>query len=107
MATEESTEPEKIKPAARRRTSKPVSQEDGSVKMEEMPPPDGPQVYYIGPATRRILTPEDWKNVGVEDTDHKTYVWDIDNSKMIPKAEFSPQQLDYLTRDDRFEIEEG
>lgn len=91
----------------RRRTSKPVSQDDGTVKMQEMPPPDGPQVYYIGPATRRILTPEDWERVGVDDVEHKTYVWDISNSKMIPKKDFSPKQLAYLTVDDRFEIEEG
>lgn len=91
----------------RRRTSKPVAQADGSVKEEAIPELEGPQVQYIGPASRRILGPDDWETLGISDADHKKYVWDLSNSKCIRKSEFSPQQLDYLRVDGRFQIDEG
>jgi hypothetical protein len=106
MANEDGTDTEQTT-GTRRRTSKPVAQADGSVKNEEVPELEGPQVRYVGQATRRILTPKDWENVGVDDTEHKTYVWELSNSKMIPKSDFSEKQLAYLMIDDGFEIEEG
>lgn len=101
---------EAVARTTRRRKTKPVSQLDGSVKMEVVPPPDGPQVEYIGTATRRILGPEDWKNLVISDIDeaqYDTHIWDLGNSKMLPKSSFSEQQLAYLKRDGRFEIDEG
>jgi hypothetical protein len=103
MASEEGTE---AVVSTRRRTTKPVSQPDGTVKEESIPELEGPQVRYDGPATRRILGPDDWKVLGVDDTEHKTFVWDLDNSKSLPKEQFSPQQLDYLRVDGRFQIDE-
>ena len=102
--SEEGTEVEA--PTTRRRTSKPIVKDDGSVGQEEIPELEGPQVRYVGTANRRILAPEDWERVGVDDTDHKTYIWEISNSKSLPKKGFSPKQLDYLRVDGRFEIDE-
>lgn len=85
-----------------------VSDGAGGQKVVDVPvsQPEGPQVRYTGRATKRILGPDDWERVGVDDTDHKVYVWDITNAKMIPKSEFSPKQLAYLSIDDRFTIDE-
>lgn len=92
-------------PAMRVRQAKPVSQPDGTVAYEPVEQPEGPQVRYVGLASRRVLTPEDWERVGVDDTEHKTYVWDIKNAMMIPLSEFSAKQIEYLKLDDRFVVD--
>lgn len=106
--TEDSTEPSADGGGMSKRTSIPVApaDKDQPVTYEDVPQEDtGPQVRYTGPATKRILGPDDWETVGVDDTDHKTYVWDLSNAKQIAKSEFSPKQLAYLKRDNRFVVE--
>lgn len=105
MASEDNKDVEPVV-STRRRTTKPVAQGDGSVKDEPIPELEGPQVRYDGTATRRILGPADWKTLGVDDTEHNTFVWDLSNSKSLPRSQFSPQQLDYLRIDGRFQIDE-
>jgi hypothetical protein len=87
------------------RKTVPYAKEDGTVGQKDVPQPEGPQVKYIGPATRRVLTPEDWERVGVDDTEHETYEWNLKNAKMIPRDQFSEKQLAYLRTDDRFSVE--
>jgi hypothetical protein len=87
------------------RKTTPYAKDDGTVGEKDVPQPKGPQIKYVGPATRRVLTPEDWERVGVDDTDHKRYEWNLKNAKMIPRSEFSDKQLDYLRLDDRFVVE--
>ena len=92
-------------PSTRLRQTTPYPKENGTVGYTDVPQPTGPQVRYVGPATRRILTEADWERVGVDDTEHKTYVWDMSNAKQMDKSLFSPKQLEYLEKDNRFVVE--
>lgn len=105
MASEDNKDVEPVA-STRRRSTKPVAQPDGTVKEEPIPELEGPQVRYDGTATRRILGPKDWETLGVDDTEHKMFIWDLSNSKSLQKSLFSPQQLDYLRVDGRFQIDE-
>lgn len=102
--TEEGTQQPEGSGTSLRKTV-PVPKNDGTVGYQPVPQPEGPQVRYVGMATRRILTPVDWERVGVDDTEHKTFVWDLTNAKQIDRSEFSEKQLEYLRSDDRFEVE--
>lgn len=59
-------------------------------------------VRYLGVATRRILTEEDWKNVGAEG--QKGVEWNFQNEFRLPVSDFSKEALAYLKKDNRFRI---
>jgi hypothetical protein len=62
-------------------------------------------VKYVGDASIRIISAEDWAKVGakgVQDT-----VWDRKNKFTIPESELTDEQLDYIERDGGFEIVAG
>lgn len=60
-------------------------------------------VEYIGPATRRILTVEDWKRVGADDMD-KVVEFGFANQRKVALSEFTAKAIAYLKIDDRFEV---
>lgn len=63
-------------------------------------------VRYIGPASRRILTEEDWTNVGAKG--QKEVEWNFQNEFRVPVSKFSENALDYLEMtDDRFIVVGG
>ena len=65
--------------------------------------PNGQYIKYNGVGTVRIMTPQDWKNVGVESD--KYFEWNYLNKKQIPRSAFSDEELQYLLRiDGRFEL---
>lgn len=69
-------------------------------KMEAKTPELVDYVQYIGPATQRILSEEDWDTVGA--TDQKAVEWNFGNDFRIPVAEFTDKALQYLVhKDDR------
>lgn len=59
-------------------------------------------VTYIGAATRRIITREDWALVGADEDEPAE--WNIFNGFKIPAKKFSDPALDYLKADGRFTI---
>lgn len=60
-------------------------------------------IEYVGAATRRILTPEDWEFIGVSDGEQN--VWGFHNAFKLPAGQFSDEQLDYLLKvDGRFKL---
>lgn len=72
----------------------------------ELPDPNakGPWIQYNGPATVRIMTPQDWAAAGV--VSNKYAEWNYLNSKRLPRSLFSDEELQYLLRvDDRFSLE--
>lgn len=60
------------------------------------------EVRYIGATTRRILTIEDWRNVGAEG--QKAAEWNFENNFRLPKSMFNEKALEYLKKDDRFRV---
>ena len=62
-------------------------------------------VRYIGPASRRILTEDDWANVGAKG--QKEVEWNFQNEFRVPISKFSENALNYLDSDDRFIVVGG
>lgn len=60
------------------------------------------EVRYVGVASRRILTEEDWKNVGAPG--QKGVEWNFQNKFRLPKSDFSDKALAYLKKDNGFKI---
>lgn len=58
----------------------------------------GPWIEYLGIATVRILTPQDWSNQGIDSDLHVQ--WNYLNQKRLPKSIFSEAQLRYLLNAD-------
>ena len=58
-------------------------------------------VKYIGPATSRVLSEEDWETVGAKG--QKAVEWNFANQFKVPVGKFSENALNYLKDgDDRF-----
>lgn len=65
----------------------------------------GIKVKYNGYATLRVITPSQWKDVGIHDMGRKE--WNHLNKYKIPATEFSEKALAYLLEQDgRFEFVE-
>lgn len=61
-------------------------------------------VRYRGTATRRVITADDWKRLGVKD--QPTTEWNFKNGFVIPVSDFAPGALDHIQKDDKLFIEE-
>lgn len=57
-------------------------------------------IRYVGKATRRVISREDWAGVGADD--HESSEWNFANSFELPKSDFSPEARAYLQRDGSF-----
>jgi len=75
---------------------------DGSRNREVDPEPGF--VIYAGPATRRVITPENWKKEDIEDVGAS--VWDRRNKYKLPLGDFDERQIAVLRRDPSFVIGE-
>src|SRR6516164_2008941 len=88
--------------------AKPATEVEPGTNMPVKPPgdvrrrapkalPQGPFVKYVGDASHRIIRPPQWRALGVQTKKaDATHVWSVANNKMLPVAEFSDEQLDYL-----------
>lgn len=69
------------------------------------PKATGPWIRYNGIGSVRIMTPADWKAVGVDSNNY--YEWNYLNKKRLPRKAFSAAELQYLLRvDGRFSLVE-
>lgn len=50
-------------------------------------------VQYVGQATRRVLTEDDWKSL---DMSGDTVEWNFSNAFKVPTDKFTQKQLGYL-----------
>lgn len=72
------------------------------LNMDDDNRPANNYVRYVGAATRRVLTAEDWERVGIEG---KPATWHMGNGLMLPVSQFSQEQIDYLVNvDGRFQV---
>lgn len=55
-------------------------------------------IRYIGEATRRVITKDDWEKAGFSEA--KATEWNIANDLALPSEEFSDAQIDYLIKTD-------
>lgn len=63
----------------------------------------GPFIKYMGYATLRVITPSEWKDVGIHDMGRKE--WNTLNKFKVPKSELTESAIDYcLKTDGRFEL---
>ncbi len=56
-------------------------------------------VQYVGPASRREITVEDWAGIGVKMP--KDSNWTFGNGFKLPKKDFPPAALEYLLQETR------
>lgn len=60
------------------------------------------EVKYIGRATRRTISKEQWEGVGAPN--QPSTEWNAFNGFSLPLSEFTPEALEYIRRDDALEI---
>ncbi|QSL67874.1 hypothetical protein [Nocardia phage P3.1] len=82
----------------------PAKTTDSETTSAPAPSPKKEEAYvqYIGPASERVLTEEDWANVGAKG--QKGATWNFQNQFKLPISKFSENALNYLDTDDRFVI---
>lgn len=67
-------------------------------QQEDKAPPR--QVRYIGMANARMITAQEWGQVGI--TCDTGSVWSAENRYMLPEDQFNPEQLLFLEQDSEF-----
>lgn len=72
---------------------KPTLKADAEI--EDTRPAD--RIEYVGPASQRIVSSEDWTNVGAEGDDAE---WNFGNYFSLPTSDFTSAQQDYLLNTD-------
>lgn len=60
--------------------------------------PSGKFVKYVGSATRRVLTAEDWASIGAKSG--KDVEWSFSNGFKVESEKFTKGQLEYLLKKD-------
>lgn len=60
------------------------------------------EVKYIGRATRRVISKEEWEGVGAPN--QPSTEWNFQNGFSLPLSDFSEEALDYIRKDDGLEI---
>lgn len=65
--------------------------------------PEPGVVLYDGPATRRLISKEDWKKRGIE---ANSVEWGFHNKFRLPLDKFTEEQLKILRQDVAFKIGE-
>ena len=61
----------------------------------------GDVVAYIGMSDVRIISAESWSGIDIDGDDR---IWNDDNRKEIPAADFSAAELEWLGREEDFAI---
>lgn len=65
---------------------------------EENPKGDG--LKYVGPASTRVITKQQWNSAGVKG--QETVTWNRDNNFTVKKSSLSKDALEKLSRDPGF-----